>query len=145
MEDFYYMSFVIRNNFEIVEYVEIVNAIVAEFFNDEGDYTPHIGKLNAMRVFYNDCVKESKFDLSHDISEALELTPLVEDDEFIQEYNKALKGDGTVRLDFANAYADAMQIVNTRKDSINGGVDRLKFALEEIINKIFRLVTKFIV
>ena len=62
-------------------------------------------------------------------------------DEFIQEYNKALKGDGIVRLDFANAYADAMQIVNTRKDSINGGVDRLKFALEEIINKISPIFT----
>lgn len=129
-------NILVKSNFGVVDYVSIVNAIASEFFDEDGTYTPHIGRMNAMRVFYNKCVVESKFDIEHNIVDALEMEVLVEDAEFIAAFNEAIKGDGMVRLDFANAYADAMDIVNTKKNSFGNVVDILRSAIVGIADKI---------
>lgn len=127
---------VIKKDFSVVDYVSLVNGIVGEFFDSEtGDYQPHIGRLNVMRLFYNECVVESKFDLPHDFEDALMMDVLVEDEEFINEFNEAIKGYGKVRLDFANAYAEAMEIVNTKKDSFNSMTNTLKTVINSVMEK----------
>lgn len=113
-------TMVIKKDFSVVDYVSLVNAIVSEFFDADGEYVPHIGRMNAMRLFYNECVVESKFDLPHDFEDALMMDVLVEDEEFIRAFNEAVKGDGMIRLDFSNAYAEALEIVNAKKDSLTG-------------------------
>lgn len=127
---------VIKKDFSVIDYVSLVNGIADEFFDVNGEYQPHLGRLNVMRLFYNECVTESKFDLPHDFNDALMLEPLIQDEEFIAEFNKALKGDGSVRLDFANAYAEAMEIVNVRKDSFGNAVDVIKGAISNIVDMI---------
>ena len=62
------MDIKVKENFEIVDFATMVDSIVAEYFDAEGNYTPHIGMLNAMRVFYNECVTESKFDIQQIIN-----------------------------------------------------------------------------
>lgn len=126
----------LKDKFEIVDYVNIVDAIVAEYFDAEGNYTPHIGMLNAMRVFYNECVIESKFDIQHNIVEALEMEVLVADDDFIQAFNKAIEFNGVKALNFANAYKDAIDIVDARKSSVGNMVDILGNGFNRIIEKI---------
>lgn len=127
---------IIKKDFNVVDYVSLVNGIVSEFFDSNtGDYQPHIGKLNVMRLFYNECVIESKFDLSHDFEDALMLDVLVEDEEFINEFNKAIIGENETRLDFANAYADAIEIVNTKKDSFNSMTTTLKSVIDGVMKK----------
>lgn len=133
---------VIKSNLNVIDYVSLVNGIISEFFDSEtGEYTPHIGRLNAMRLFYNDCVIESKFDLPHDFKDALKMDVLVEDEEFINEFNKAVKGDGTIRLDFANAYADALEAVNAKKNSFGNAVNIIRKALEKVSESISSVVT----
>lgn len=133
---------VIKSNLNVIDYVSLVNGIISEFFDFEtGEYTPHIGRLNAMRLFYNDCVIESKFDLPHDFKDALKMDVLVEDEEFINEFNKAVKGDGTIRLDFANAYADALEAVNAKKNSFGNAVNIIRKALEKVSESISTVVT----
>jgi len=127
---------VIKTDMNIVDYVSLVNNIVNEFFDDEGEYVPHIGRLNTMRLFYNECVIESNFELSHDFEDALQMGVLVEDEEFIEQFNAALKGDGTIRLDFANAYAEAMEIVNVRKGSFGNAVNVIKNAISNVVDMI---------
>lgn len=127
---------VIKKDFSVIDYVSLVNGIADEFFDVNGEYQPHLGRLNVMRLFYNECVAESKFDLPHDFNDALMLEPLIQDEEFIAEFNKALKGDGSVRLDFANAYAEAMEIVNVRKGSFGNAVDVIKGAISNIVDMI---------
>lgn len=124
---------VIKKDFSVVDYVSLVNGIVGEFFDSEtGDYQPHIGRLNVMRLFYNECVVESKFDLPHDFEDALMMDVLVEDEEFINEFNTAIKGDGKMRLDFANAYAEAMEMKILLQNYINSVQSRLqRFQREE--------------
>lgn len=128
-------TMVIKKNLSVVDYVALVNGIVSEFFDADGDYVPHIGRLNAMRLFYNECVIESKFDLSHDFQDALEMDILVEDEEFINTFNEAIKGDGMIRLDFANAYAEAMEIVNTNKDAFNNMVNTFEIMINSALEK----------
>lgn len=133
---------VIKSNLNVIDYVSLVNGIISEFFDFEtGEYTPHIGRLNAMRLFYNDCVIESKFDLPHDFKDALKMDVLVEDEEFINEFNKAVKGDGIIRLDFANAYADALEAVNAKKNSFGNAVNIIRKALEKVSESISAVVT----
>ena len=136
------MDIKVKENFEIVDFATMVDSIVAEYFDAEGNYTPHIGMLNAMRVFYNECVTESKFDIEHNIVEALEMETLVADDDFIEAFNKAIYFDGTVKLNFANAYKNALDIVNTRKTSIGNAIDMFKSGLTKFVDKISPVLTE---
>ena len=45
-----------RNQFDVLEYTTLVNQLVDGFFDENGEYTPHIGDMNAMLLFYNVCV-----------------------------------------------------------------------------------------
>lgn len=135
-------TMVIKKNLSVIDYVTLVNGIVNDFFDAEtGEYTPHIGRLNAMRLFYNECVTDSKFDLPHDFEDALQMDVLVEDDEFIKEFNAAVVGDGVIRLDFANAYADAMEAVNAKKNSFGNAVNIIRKAIEKVSESISSVVT----
>lgn len=122
----------------MVEYLTMVNEIVLEYFDEDGNYQPQIGILNAMRLFYNECVIESKFELPHDITDAMDMEIMVTDDEFVSEFNNAIIGDiPGIRFDFANAYKDAMDIVETKKSSIERAVDSVKkmiFSVLDVIN-----------
>ena len=129
-------TMVIKKDLNVIDFVALVNGIANEFFDSDGEYQPHIGRLNAMRLFYNKCVTVSKFDIPHDFNDALMLESLIINEEFIAEFNKALKGDGSIRLDFANAYAEAMEIVNVKKGSFGNAVSIIKGAISNIVEMI---------
>lgn len=120
------MSIKVKEYFDIVDYVAIVNVIAQEYFDEYGNYTPQIGLLNAIRVFYNDCVIESKFDVPHNITEAEDMQSFIKDAEFIETFNASIADDGVVKLNFANAYKDAMDIVNYKKNTNNELVTTIK-------------------
>lgn len=135
-------AIVIKKNLSVVDYVSLVNGIANDFFDSEtGEYTPHIGRLNEMRLFYNECVTDSKFDLPHDFGDAMQLDILVKDDEFIEAYSEAITSDGVSRLDFANAHADAMEIVNAKKNSFGNAVNIVKKTIEKLSESISSVVT----
>lgn len=136
------LRMVVNTNLDIVNYMVVVSKIVEEYFDKEGNYQPHIGKLNVMRWFYNICVKESKFDeeYGHEITEALDLKDIVADEEFISEFNKALSRKKVVKLDFTNAYYDAMEIVNVRKQSFGNAVEIIKNHLAGLVNEVTSLL-----
>lgn len=129
---------VVDTELNMIDYMVLVNDMVLEYFNDEGEYQPHIGMLNVMRLFYNVCVKESKFDNPHDITDAMDMEIIVEDDDFLNAFNDAIIGVVPgIRFDFANAYKDAMDIVETKKHSIERGVESIKkllFSILEVVN-----------
>lgn len=126
-------DFVVKSNLGVVEYAMLVDNIASGFFDEEGTYTPHFGKINAMGVFYNSCVVDSKFNIEHNIVDALDMDVLVEDEEFITAFNNAVKGDGAIRLDFSNAYADAMKIVKTKKSSVGSLLGTVRNMLLELV------------
>ena len=147
---------IVDTNLGIIDFLQVVNDIALEYFNADGVYQPHIGMLNAMRVFYNICVKESRFDeeYGHDIFDALDMEDIVKDESFIDEFNKAISTP-RVKLDFANAYEQALKIVKDRKTSLTSAVDTIRNLLlwlmdymdevfkNENIDKIANIVEKF--
>ena len=81
--------FKIKDNLDIVAYGAAVREIADKFFDSDGNYAPHIGKANAMVVFYNYFVIESKF--SEMTPEEFTTDLFFTDEEFLSEYNKAIK------------------------------------------------------
>lgn len=132
--------FEVNTKLALFDYLAMVKEIAYEFINDEdGTYQPQIGKLNAMRLFYNHCVIKSRFDekYGHDVIDADSMEEIVADDGFIEAFNKAIECDRTIRYDFANAYRDAMEIVNVKKTSFGSAVN----IVGSMINKIFESVS----
>lgn len=121
----------------IIKYVNVVNEIVAGYFDDEHSYTPHLGLINAMTVFYNSCVKDgSNVDSEHSIIDGIEdIDSIFNDSEFLKEFNDAIIVS-SIRLDFANAFRDALDIVNTNKNPINTGIQKLKGLIKSVMDSI---------
>lgn len=136
-------NFVVKRTLDAVNYVMLVNDIASQHFYSSGEYVPHVGLLNSMRLFYNYCVVESKFDekISHNSDSLDDIILLASDDDFIAEFNNALKATDR-RLDFANAYLDAQDIVNTRKSSLHYAVELLGNALNAVVDRIAPSLTQ---
>ena len=126
--------FKINDNLDIVTYGAAVREIADKFFDGDGNYAPHIGKANAMVVFYNYFVAESKF--AEMPAEEFTTDLFFSDEEFLSEYNKALKDCAEVRFNFGNAYKDAIDIVNTRKSSIGRVVEQFEKAIVNLAAKV---------
>jgi len=112
----------INTKLNLYDYIAVVEEIAFGFFSESDEYRPHYGRLNAMRVFYNLCVKESSHDetVPHDFVDLSMLETIVDDDEFIVEYRKAIVFD-EYDLSFGSAYADAIRIVHEKNRS-NGTI-----------------------
>lgn len=124
----------VNTKLTLFDYLAMVEEIVREFFNSEnGVYQPQIGNLNAMRLFYNHCVTKSQFDekYGHDVTDADVMAEIVADNEFIKVFNQSLECNDILGYDFANAYKDAMEIVNVKKTSIG----RIASVVNTLINK----------
>lgn len=133
----------IDTNLSVFDYLRIVNELSSDFYNEDGEYQPHIGLINAMCVFYNNCVKSSKFEneFDHDIVDPTEISEVFEDEEFIQMFNASITIT-MVRFDFANAFRDAMDIVNTRKSSVNQIFSKIKSLLVDASYMMTSMATK---
>lgn len=115
---------VVNTELEMFEYLQTVNDIALEYFNIDGKYQPHIGLLNAMRIFYNLCIKESKYDekYGHDIFDATDMKEIVADKEFIESFYSTLIVED-MGFNFGNAYKQALDIVEYKKTSLENTVD----------------------
>lgn len=126
--------FKIKKNLDIVAYGAVVREIAEKFFDSDGNYAPHIGKANAMVVFYNYFVIESKY---NDMSPDEFTTDLFfSDEEFLIEYNKAIDDCAEICFNFGNAYKDAIDIVNTKKSSIGRAVEMFEKSIVNLAAKI---------
>ena len=132
----------VHTDLGIVEYCAIVKSIADGYFDDEFEFVPHFGKLNAMRLFYNICVEDDILGKPHDISDALEMEDLVKNEEFIGAFEKALETENRFILNFANAYYDAIKIVNTKKGSLNRAVDVIKSVLNNVVESMGSVFTE---
>lgn len=128
---------VVDTKLEMFPYLQAVNDIALEYFNVDGVYQPHIGVLNAMRIFYNLCVKESKFDdeYGHDIYEATDMEKIVLDEEFMTEFNKAIWNTENIVFTFGNAYQQALDIVECKKISFENTITMISKAITDIIEQ----------
>ena len=135
---------VVETKLSMTDYISLVNAIALEYFDEDGSYHPYIGELNAMRLFWNLCVKESHLDseeLGHDLHTILDIEDVVADDEFIEAYNAAICDCTRVEMTFGCAYNVAKDMVNHRKSSLTSVVDMIKGTFENLINSLGSVAT----
>ena len=86
-----------------------------------------------MSVFYNECVDDAN---KTKIDDILQVQPLLNNKKFITAFDRATQKTSKIRLDFANAYNDALDIVNYRRTSFNNAVNIVKNAINDVVDKI---------
>ena len=121
----------------VLKYATIVNSIADGYFDFEGNYVPHIGVMNAMRIFWNECVTETRNgeEIIHEVTELTDLDEIIANGEFEKAFNEATEIK-MVCLDFANAISNAIDIVNVKKNSIGGISDYVNQLIEKVANGI---------
>lgn len=111
-------AIVVETKLGIVEYMTLVEALVDGYFDVDGTYQPQIGIVNAMRLFYNNCVKQSDLDgeVSHQFTDIMLVEKLAANDDFIHAFNDAISNKHEYILDFANAFNDARDIIRKQNE-----------------------------
>ena len=137
----------VNPNLSLYDYIVMVEDIAEEFFDENNTYCPHIGELNAMRLFYNKCVEESKFDekYGHNIVNAEDMIEIVADKEFIDVFNRNIDYEfrgSPACCDFCSAYRNARDIVNTRKSSIGNATDTISLMIKKITDSISSVINE---
>ena len=117
------------------DYSAVVEAIADGFFDKESNYIPHIGKINAMRIFYNYCVEDDINEIAHDVKDITKMLEIIENEAFIEAFNKALICRGN-DFNFANAFKDSLRIVDTKRQSWGRVISVVAEYAKEIITSI---------
>lgn len=133
---------IVLDNVDIVTYSAAVNEIAKKFFDEDDNYTPQFGRANAVGVFFNrfvDIVSLEAYFADYDGEINIDL--FLADENCLNVYNEALKIGAGYRLNFANAYADAIEIVKTKNTTIGGAVELFKSAISKIADKINPIFT----
>ena len=119
---------IVETRLSLVEFMAAVEAIADGYFDEAGNYTPHVGIINCMRLFYNLCVKDSEFEgeIPHDFQDAETVERLAASDAFIREFNRATLPNGAFPFDFANACIYANDLVDDRRDPLRKVVNDVK-------------------
>lgn len=132
-------NFVVNNILGMGDYIYLVNEIVSGYFGEMGEYQPHIGLLNVMRIYYNVCVKESVFDdvIPHDIIELGDLQPIIDDSDFRKVFADAIENNSdSYALTFGNMYRAAKEIIEQKNYSIKSGIDVIMQAIIDLADRI---------
>ena len=134
---------IVLDNVDIVTYSAAVTEIVKKFFDEDGNYTPQFGRANAVGVFFNRFVDivslESYFS---DYDGEIDVNLFLANEDCLTVYNTALRNGAEYRLNFANAYADAMDIVKTQNSTFGGAVNMLMNGISKLADKVSPIFTE---
>lgn len=153
-----------NENLGINEYIFATDKIAQVYFDGDNQYQPHIGLLETMWLFYSLCVTETKYDKkiktkldelekarkeqnSDDNNKQMfDLTiyqDLFSDDEFIREFNNVVTSykKPNYGLTFGSAFRSAMEIVKTKRNSVNSLEYTITKILTELADKFENLIS----
>ena len=131
---------IVLDNVDIVTYSAAVREIAEKFFDEDGNYTPQFGRINSIGVFFNrfvDAVSLEAFFADKEVTIDL----LAGEEGCLQLYNAALARNRGFRLDFANAYADALDIVKQKNTTLGGAISTIINAIGELSDKVSPILT----
>lgn len=152
-----------NENLGINEYIFATDKIAQVYFDGDNQYQPHIGLLETMWLFYSLCVTETKYDKdinvkldemekarkeqkSDDNKQIFDLTiyqDLFSDDEFVKEFNNVVTSykKPNYGLTFGSAFRSAMEIVKTKRNSVNSLEYTITKILTELADKFENLIS----
>lgn len=130
---------------EFFDYILAIRSMADGYFNaTNGSYEPYFGELNVIRMFYNLCVKKSKYNKKYPngINDYKNVTVLVKDKEFMNAYKEALNTDtDDDYFSFSKAYHMAMDMVETKKTSFGQAASTMSDMVQIIIDKLGNLLS----
>lgn len=127
---------VIKENIGIVDYSAAVLKMAEGFFNEDGDYCPHFGRINSVGVFY------AYFTDGKYFGDDVDIDTMIADEELMNAYNSALYGEIEFRLNFQNAYEDAMDIVRHKTYTITGIIEAIKNLFVRLADTVAPVLTE---
>ena len=152
-----------NENLGINEYIFATDKIAQVYFDGDNQYQPHIGLLETMWLFYSLCVTETKYDKDINVKldemekarkeqntdnnkQMFDLTiyqDLFSDDEFIKEFNNVVTSykKPNYGLTFGSAFRSAMEIVKTKRNSVNSLEYTITKILTELADKFENLIS----
>lgn len=122
----------IKNSIDYKAYIECVNDIVNAFFDEDGQYVPHIGRVVLRSIFVDYFVSDFN---ELDGKEGDDLIETILNNDVIGDAFKNALGDySSDAFNFNSAYIDAMDIIDYRKSSLVQGVSMFTSAVEAIMS-----------
>ena len=132
-----------NNKLNLVEYVQIVNEIAKEFFDEDGyEFTPQVGEIYAVCAFFNHCVELEETDKikKHPIIDMADMQELFDDEDFMKHFNDEINHSDNVvnaSLTFGHAYNHVLDIVDFKKNDANSFATAIASGMSSIL-KSFR-------
>lgn len=135
---------IVDTQLTLVNYIALVSSLAEPFFSNRGVYQPHIGEMNALRVFYNTCVKDYNVgdDTEHMLVGLIDSEPVFSDEKVIEAFNACISNVVAGKIDFANAYKQALDIVAYRRTSLGHIFDLVLDFLNKASENIKPLLTE---
>ncbi len=109
-----------NNKLTLSEYTVITENIANAYFDREtGEYVPHIGELFTLATYFNNCtITEEADGIDGFITDINDIEKLTDNDEFMEAFDDAIKAEPRIGIDFANAYRNAHDIIEQRKNGM---------------------------
>lgn len=144
------MEIKVNNHLEVLDYLVLVEAIAKGYFDEEtGMYQPHIGKLDAMRLYYNNCITECECTEKYgtEINDVDTFIEMTKNTDFIKEFNKAvmeidIDNDYSTNFSFSDAFWDAKEIVCYKQSSFGTVIDIIGKLINKFTEKLNPLLTE---
>ena len=122
----------IKETIDYKSYIACVNDIANAFFDEEGQYAPHIGRIVLRSIFVDYFVSDFEEANGKEGDELIEF--IIGNKEISEEIKHALRDFSLTELNFSSAYSDAMDIVEYRKSSLMQGISMFGSIVEEIMS-----------
>lgn len=134
--------FEVNTKMDFLTYVQMVEDIVSEYFDADGIFSPHIGRAYVMKAFYDQCVKSSELEVMiGDAANTIDVVNiLASHSTFMREFAQIMSTN-EFAFDFANAYKDAMAVIEDKKSSVSRLVNVCEKAIEELMEKVMPALT----
>lgn len=107
----------VNTKLDYQNYLTCVEALTDSFFDEDGNYAPHIGRIMSVSLFLDFCVEDSGINMEEDNM----IDQIFDNEEILREFENEVQvcmEFGKPALRFGSAYNDAMAIVEQKKNSL---------------------------
>ena len=107
----------VNTKLDYQNYLTCVEALTDSFFDEDGNYAPHIGRIMSVSLFLDFCVEDSGINMEEDNM----IDQIFDNEEILMEFENEVQAcmeSGKPALRFGNAFMDAMAIVEQKKNSL---------------------------
>lgn len=127
----------INTRLTMSQFMKITQEIFEGYFDLDGNYSPAMGDLLSLNIFYDTCISEYELHADNNDLEA-KLNELISNNEIMTEYEKAYYKN--IMFDFGHALSNALDMVEKKLNHPTSKIDEF---LDKLIGIAGVLETKF--